>query len=87
MKSMFHKITVEYPVATNMTSEQTFCFTNQQEASAFRKLAKEQGYKIVLHNFDYMMRATDALAEINIDMELTAAELAEVAEQEEFYNG
>jgi len=30
--------------------------------------------------------ATDAFAEINIDMELTAAELAQL-EHEEYYNG
>jgi hypothetical protein len=86
MKSMFHKITVAYPVATNMTSEQTFCFTSREEALAFRNMAHKQGYKIVLHNFDYLMRATDALSEINIDMELTASELAR-SEYEEHYNG
>ena len=86
MKNMFHKITVAYPVATNMTSERTFTFTSREEAWAFNKLAEQQGYKIVFHTFDYLVGATDAFAEINIDMELTAAELAQ-SEHEEYYNG
>lgn len=86
MKSIVHKITVAYPVATNLTSERTFSFASREEAWAFNKIAQQQGYKIITHTFDYLVGATDAFAEINIDMELTAAELAQL-EHEEYYYG
>ena len=80
---IFHKITVAYPVTTDIVSERTFSFSTPDDARMFRNLVEKQGYKIILHSFDHLVSVTDALAEINQDIMLTCDQL----KYEEYING
>ena len=80
---IFHKITVAYPVTTDMVSERTFSFSTPDDARLFRGIAERQGYKIVFHSFDHLVSATDALSEIDQDIILTNEQMRE----EERLNG
>lgn len=80
---IFHKITVAYPVTTDIVSERTFSFSTPDDARLFRNLVEKQGYKIILHSFDHLVSVTDALAEINQDIMLTCDQL----KYEEYING
>ena len=80
---IFHKITVAYPVTTDIVSERTFSFSTPDDARLFRNLVEKQGYKILLHSFDHLVSATDALAEIDQDIMLTCDQL----KYEEYING
>jgi hypothetical protein len=51
---IFHKVTVAYPVTTDMVTERTFSFSTPDDARLFRGMAENQGYKIILHSFDQM---------------------------------
>lgn len=79
----FHKITVAYPVTTNLTSQQTFSFSTAADAHNFRDIAQREGYKIVLHTMDNLLSVTDALIEIEKDIILTNDQL----NYEEYING
>ena len=68
---IFHKIVVAYQVTTDITNERTFSFSSPDDARAFRQLAEKQGYRIVMHSFDHLVSATDALSEIEQDRILT----------------
>ena len=68
---IFHKITVAYPVTTNMVSERTFSFSTPDDARIFRGIAERQGYKVILYSFDHLVSVTDALSEIEQDIILT----------------
>ena len=80
---IFHKITVAYPVTTDIVSERTFSFSTPDDARMFRNLVEKQGYKILLHSFDHLVSVTDALAEIDQDIILTNDQL----NYEEHFNG
>lgn len=80
---IFHKITVAYPVTTDIVSERTFSFSTPDDARLFRNLVEKQGYKILLHSFDHLVSVTDALAEIDQDIILTNDQL----KYEEYING
>ena len=68
---MFHKITVAYPIANGMDGEQTFCLASETDARSFRAMVEEKGYKIVLHTFDNLLSCTDALMEIESDIQFS----------------
>jgi hypothetical protein len=80
---IFHKVTVAYPVTTDMVSERTFSFSTPDDARMFRGIAEKQGYKIILHSFDHLVSVTDALSEIEQDIVLTNDQL----NYEEHFNG
>ena len=80
---IFHKITVAYPVTTDIVSERTFSFSTPDDARMFRNLVEKQGYKILLHSFDHLVSVTDALSEIEQDIILTNDQL----NYEEHING
>lgn len=80
---IFHKITVAYPVTTDIVSERTFSFSTPDDARLFRNFVEKQGYKILLHSFDHLVSVTDALAEIDQDIILTNDQL----KYEEYING
>ena len=80
---IFHKITVAYPVTTDIVSERTFSFSTPDDARLFRNLVEKQGYKILLHSFDHLVSVTDALSEIEQDIILTNDQL----NYEEHING
>lgn len=80
---IFHKITVAYPVTTNMVSERTFSFSTPDDARIFRGIAERQGYKVILHSFDHLVSVTDALSEIEQDIILTNEQIRD----EEYFNG
>ena len=82
-RSIFHKITVAYPVTTNMVSERTFSFSTPDDARIFRGIAERQGYKVILHSFDHLVSVTDALSEIEQDIILTNEQIRD----EEYFNG
>jgi len=68
---MFHKITVAYPIADGMNGEQTFSLVSEADARSFRAMVEERGYKIVLHTFDNLLSCTDALMEIESDIQFS----------------
>lgn len=68
---MFHKITVAYPIANGMDGEQTFCLASETDARSFRAMVEEKGYKIVLHTFDNLLSWSDALMEIESDIQFS----------------
>ena len=80
---IFHKITVAYPVTTNMVSERTFSFSTPDDARIFRGIAERHGYKVILHSFDHLVSVTDALSEIEQDIILTNEQIRD----EEYFNG
>lgn len=68
---MFHKITVAYPIADGMNGEQTFSLVSEADARSFRAMVEQKGYKIVLHTFDNLLSCSDALMEIESDIQFS----------------
>lgn len=77
---IFHRITVAYPITTDMVSQQTFSFATVADAHNFRDIAQRQGYKIVMHSIDNLMSVTDALVEIDKDIILSNEQLQDYAD-------
>lgn len=68
---MFHKITVKYPIAEGMEGEGTFALLSEADARSFRAMVEQKGYRIVLHTFDNLLSCSDALMEIESDIQFS----------------
>lgn len=68
---MFHKITVKYPITDGMEGEGTFALLSEADARSFRAMVEQKGYRIVLHTFDNLLSCSDALMEIESDIQFS----------------
>ena len=70
---MIFKVTVQLPeVGSMLAVTRTFLFLDRQEANNFTKLIEQRtdGVKVVLTSIDHLIRASEALDEIDEEMDM-----------------